>query len=319
MLKYVQKRLLQSIPVIIGITILSFAIMQLSPGDPLANFIDPSISLEDIEASREALGLNASWYTQYFNWISEVVKGNFGYTFNGNHSISKLILERLPNTLILTLTAFLLSFVIGVPIGVASAVRKNSALDYTFTVSSLIGVAIPSFFFGLLLIYVFSLKLGWYPSGGMIDLRAGHTGIRYIQDVFHHLALPAVVLSLSNIATVSRFTRSNMLDILKEDYIRTAKAKGLKKKAIIYKHALKNALIPVITIFGLSIPFLFSGAYITESIFNWPGMGQLGIQAIVDREYGIIMALNLITASLVLVGNLVSDILYALVDPRIRG
>jgi peptide/nickel transport system permease protein len=168
-------------------------------------------------------------------------------------------------------------------------------------------------------IYFFALILGIFPSGGMVNMRAGYVGFAYFTDILHHLILPAIVLSLGNIASVSRFTRSNMLDVLKEDYIRTAKAKGLRNKVILYKHAFRNALIPVVTIFGLSIPFLFSGAYITESIFNWPGMGQLGIKAIQDREYGIIMALNLITATLVLLGNLTSDILYAIVDPRIRS
>lgn len=318
MLKYIARRLLLSIPVIIGITILSFIIMKLSPGDPLANFINPSISMEDLEVSREALGLNDPLFVQYFKWIGQVVKGNFGYTYSGNHSISGLILERLPNTIILTLSAFVLSFVLGIPIGVIAAVRKNTRVDYGLTFFSLVGVAIPSFFFGLLVIYFFALVLGLFPSGGMINIRAGYTGYAYFTDVLHHLILPAIVLSLGNIASVSRFTRSNMLDVLKEDYIRTAKAKGLRNKAIIYKHAFRNALIPVVTIFGLSIPFLFSGAYITESIFNWPGMGQLGITAIQNREYGIIMALNLITATLVLLGNLTSDILYAIVDPRIR-
>lgn len=318
MLKYIARRLLLSIPVIIGITILSFIIMKLSPGDPLANFINPSISMEDLEVSREALGLNDPLFVQYFKWIGQVAKGNFGYTYNGNHSISGLILERLPNTIILTLSAFVLSFVLGIPIGVIAAVRKNTRVDYGLTFFSLVGVAIPSFFFGLLVIYFFALVLGLFPSGGMINIRAGYTGYAYFTDVLHHLILPAIVLSLGNIASVSRFTRSNMLDVLKEDYIRTAKAKGLRNKAIIYKHAFRNALIPVVTIFGLSIPFLFSGAYITESIFNWPGMGQLGITAIQNREYGIIMALNLITATLVLLGNLTSDILYAIVDPRIR-
>ena len=318
MLKYIARRLLLSIPVIIGITILSFIIMKLSPGDPLANFINPSISMEDLEVSREALGLNDPLFVQYFKWIGQVAKGNFGYTYSGNHSISGLILERLPNTIILTLSAFVLSFVLGIPIGVIAAVRKNTRVDYGLTFFSLVGVAIPSFFFGLLVIYFFALVLGLFPSGGMINIRAGYTGYAYFTDVLHHLILPAIVLSLGNIASVSRFTRSNMLDVLKEDYIRTAKAKGLRNKAIIYKHAFRNALIPVVTIFGLSIPFLFSGAYITESIFNWPGMGQLGITAIQNREYGIIMALNLITATLVLLGNLTSDILYAIVDPRIR-
>jgi peptide/nickel transport system permease protein len=318
MLKYIYKRLLVSIPVIIGITILSFLIMKLAPGDPLANFINPSISMEDLEKSRQALGLNDPVHIQYFKWIGEVLKGNFGYTYSGNHSISGLIMERLPNTVILTMSAFVLSFVVGIPVGVMGAVKKNTRVDYGLTLFSLFGVAIPSFFFGLLVIYVFSLILGIFPSGGMVNIRAGYTGFAYFTDVIHHLVLPAIVLSLGNIASVSRFTRSNMVDVLKEDYIRTAKAKGLKHKAIVYKHALRNALIPVVTIFGLSIPFLFSGAYITESIFNWPGMGQLGIRAIQDREYGIIMALNLITATLVLMGNLISDILYAIVDPRIR-
>lgn len=318
MLKYISKRLLISIPVIIGITILSFIIMKLSPGDPLANFINPSIDMADLEKSRQALGLNDPLYVQYFKWIGQVAKGNFGYTYSGNHSISGLILERLPNTVILTLSAFVMSFVVGIPLGVIGAVKKNTRTDYGITLMSLVGVAIPSFFFGLLVIYVFALILGIFPSGGMVNIRAGYTGFAYYTDILHHLVLPAVVLSLGNIASVSRFTRSNMLDILKEDYIRTAKAKGLRNKAVIYRHALRNALIPVVTIFGLSIPFLFSGAYITESIFNWPGMGQLGIRAIQDREYGIIMALNLITATLVLTGNLISDILYAIVDPRIR-
>ncbi|MGM0432847.1 MAG: ABC transporter permease [Spirochaetota bacterium] len=318
MLKYIARRLLLSIPVIIGITILSFGIMKLSPGDPLANFVNPSISLEDLEASRQSLGLNDPIPVQYVKWIGQVVRGNFGYTYSGNHSVSALILERLPNTLILTLSAFVLSFVVGIPIGVIAAVKKNTHVDYGLTIFSLVGVAIPSFFFGLLVIYFFALMLGIFPPGGMVNIRAGYTGFAHYMDVLHHLVLPAIVLSLGNIASVSRFTRSNMLDVLKEDYIRTARAKGLRNKSIMYKHALRNALIPVITIFGLSIPFLFSGAYITESIFNWPGMGQMGINAIQDREYGIIMALNLITATLVLLGNLISDILYAVVDPRIR-
>lgn len=318
MTSYIVKRLIQSIPVIFGITVLSFAIMKLAPGDPLANFVNPNISMQDLQASREALGLNDPWYVQYFEWLQEVVRGNLGYTYAGNHSIRTLIARRLPNTIILTLSAFVLSFVVGVPIGVVAAVRKNTRVDYGLTLFSLVGVATPAFFFGLLMIYLFSITLGVFPPGGMVNVRAGYTGFARTLDVMYHLILPAIVLSLGNIATVSRFTRSNMLDVLKEDYIRTARAKGLRNKVVIYRHAFRNALIPVVTIFGLSIPFLFSGAYITESIFNWPGMGSLGIQAIQDREYGIVMALNLITATLVLLGNLTADILYAIVDPRIR-
>lgn len=318
MIRYIVRRLIQSIPVIFGITMLSFAIMKLAPGDPLANFVDPTISMEDLEASRAALGLNRPWYIQYSSWIREVLRGNLGYTYSGNHSIRGLIARRFPNTIILTFSAFILSFTVGVPIGVTSSIKKNTRVDYGLTVFSLVGVAVPAFFFGLLMIYLFSIILGVFPAGGMVNVRAGYTGFARVVDIAHHLVLPVIVLSLSNIAAVSRFTRSNMVDVLKEDYIRTAAAKGLRHRVIIYKHAFRNAIIPVITIFGLSIPFLFSGAYITESIFNWPGMGSLGIQAIQDREYGIVMALNLVTATLVLMGSLVADILYAAADPRIR-
>lgn len=316
--KYILRRIIQSIPVIIGITLLTFAIMQLAPGNPLQTMIDPKVSLEEIERAEQNLGLDKPVIVQYFNWLKEIFKGNLGYSVKTQQPVSKLIGERLPATLLLTITAFIVSFCIGVPLGVYSATNKYTKSDYSLTVFAFIGISIPSFFFGLGLIYLLSIKLGWFPTSGLKTIGANLTGLAAFKDQLMHLILPATVLALPNMATVMRFTRSSMIDVMQNDYIRTARAKGLKEKVVRYKHALRNALIPVVTIFGLSIPFLFGGAYITETIFNWPGMGSLGISAITAREYPIIMGLNLFTSVLVLFGNLTADVLYAFVDPRIR-
>ncbi len=318
MFNYVVRRILQSIPVIIGITIITFAIMQLAPGNPMETMIDPKIPVEDIQRAQEKLGMDQPVLVQYFNWLKEIFKGNLGYTVKTQQPVAKLISERLPATLLLTISAFILSFCLGVPLGVFSATHKYSKGDYGLTVFSLIGISIPSFFFGLSMIYVFAIKLGWFPTSGIASVKGNLTGMALFLDQLWHLALPALVLALPNMATTMRFTRSSMIDVMRNDYIRTARAKGVKEKTIRYSHALRNALIPVVTLIGLSIPFLFGGAYITESIFAWPGMGSLGIDAITGREYPIVMGLNLVTSALVLGGNLLADILYALVDPRIR-
>jgi peptide/nickel transport system permease protein len=316
--KYVLKRLLQSIPILIGITIMTFSIMQLAPGNPMQTMINPKISAEEMQRAQEKLGFNDPIYIQYFKWMKEVAQGNLGYTVKTGQPVGKLILERLPATLLLTGTAFLMAFSIGVPLGVYSATHRYRLPDYMLTVFSFIGISIPSFFFGLGMIFVFALKLGWLPTSGMITIGADHTGYALFLDYLKHVIMPATVLALPTIAVVMRFTRSSLLEVLNQDFIRTADAKGLSQQKVYLKHALRNALIPVITVFGLSIPFLFGGAYITEHIFNWPGMGSLGIQSIVAREYPVIMALNLFTSMLVMFGNLLADVMYAWTDPRIR-
>jgi peptide/nickel transport system permease protein len=316
--KYVLKRLLQSIPILIGITIMTFSIMQLAPGNPMQTMINPKISADEMQRAQEKLGFNDPIYIQYFKWMKEVAQGNLGYTVKTGQPVGKLILERLPATLLLTGTAFLMAFSIGVPLGVYSATHRYRLPDYVLTVFSFIGISIPSFFFGLGMIFVFALKLGWLPTSGMITIGADHTGYALFMDYLKHVIMPATVLALPTIAVVMRFTRSSLLEVLNQDFIRTADAKGLSQQKVYLKHALRNALIPVITVFGLSIPFLFGGAYITEHIFNWPGMGSLGIQSIVAREYPVIMALNLFTSMLVMFGNLLADVMYAWTDPRIR-
>ena len=316
--KYIRKRLLQAIPVIFGITILTFFIMKLAPGGPLTGMISPRTSSESIQRAMEAMGLNKPIIVQYWNWLKELLQGNLGYsTYNGQAVLAQ-ILERLPATLLLTVTAFVLSFVVGIPLGVYSATHKYSKADYGLTVFSFVGISIPSFFFGMGLIYIFALKLGWLPTSGFGSSTFRGEGLALVLHKLKYLIMPAAVMSLSNIATVMRFARSSMIETLNQDYIRTARAKGLSEKVVIYRHALKNSLIPVITIFGQSIPNLFGGAYITEKVFAWPGMGLLGVDAINNRDYQILMGLTLFTAILVLLGNLLADLMYAFVDPRIR-
>ena len=316
--QYIVRRVLQSIPVLIGITMLTFLIMQLAPGNPMQTMIDPRIPVEEIQRAEENLGFNKPLIIQYFSWLKEIIRGNLGYSVKTRQPVAEMIGERLPATLLLTITAFIVSFILGVPLGVYSATHKYTKSDYGLTIFAFIGISIPSFFFGLGLIFLLSLKAGVLPTSGLVSIGMGYTGWAMFIDKLRHLIMPAIILALPNMATVMRFTRSSMIDVLNQDYIRTARAKGLKEKVVRYKHALRNAMIPVVTIFGLSIPFLFGGAYITETIFNWPGMGSLGIAAITAREYPIVMGLNLFTSTLVLLGNLLADVMYAFVDPRIR-
>jgi len=316
--KFVIKRVLQAIPILFGITILTFLIVKAAPGNPMQTMIDPNLSPEELQRAKDNIGLNDPIFVQYINWMSEILKGNLGYTIKTGEPVAKLIVERLPATLILTGSAFVLAFVLGVPLGVYSATHRYKLPDYVLTVFAFIGISVPSFFFGLGVIFIFALKLGWLPASGITTIGADYTGIALFWDYLRHVLMPAVVLALPTVAVVMRFTRSSMLEVLSQDFIRTAKSKGVSQRVVHLKHALRNALIPVITIFGLSIPFLFGGAYITEYIFNWPGMGSLGIQSIEGREYPTIMALNLFTSTLVMMGNLTADIMYAWADPRIR-
>lgn len=318
MRSYITKRLLQALPILVGITLLTFLIMQLAPGNPMRTMINPRVTPEELARAEAALGLDKPLIVQYFNWLKEISQGNLGYTIKTGEPVAKLIVDRLPATLMLTGSAFLLSFALGVPLGVYSATHKYSKTDYGLTVVSFIGISIPSFFFGIALIYVFAVKLNWFPTSGLQTINLAGSEWEILIDRLRHLIMPAFVLALPQMAKVMRFTRSSMIDVMTQDYIRTARSKGLDESVVRFKHALRNASIPVITVFGISIPFLFGGAYITETIFNWPGMGSLGIAAITGREYPVIMGLNLFTSMLVLLGNLLADVLYAFVDPRIR-
>ena len=312
--KYILQRLLIAVPVIFGVTVVAFFIMTLAPGDAVDMLVSPGLSPQDIALKKQSLGHDQPVYVQYVRWLQEMLHGNLGYSFTNRQPVTERIFDRFGPTFTLAMSALLLSYIIAIPIGVLAAVRQYSVLDYSATIFSFLGVSIPSFFFGLLMIYFFSLKLDLFPTGGMQSVGQGFSW----SDRLSHLVLPVIVLSLQNTGVVMRYTRSSMLDVVHQDYVRTARGKGLKKQAVLVRHGLRNSLIPVITLVGLQLPILLSGAIITEQIFNWPGMGRLTVEAINQRDYPTIMGLNLMIALMVVAGNLVADVMYGLADPRIR-
>lgn len=304
-----------AIPLLIGITIVSFAIMQAAPGDPASLMIDPSLKPEDKQKYIERYGLDDPVHIQYFRWVSNMVQGDFGDSFiKRGMPVSELIMARLPNTLLLMIVSTFLAMIIAIPFGIYSAMRPYSKLDYSVTVASFLGVATPNFWLGLILIMVFAVNLGWFPTGGVATLNAPFS----IWDRIHHLILPAFVLATADMAALTRYTRSSMLEVLHQDYMRTARSKGFKETKVVLKHGLRNGLIPIITIFGLMLPSFIGGAAITEKVFAWPGIGSLFIDSAFQRDYPVVMAITVISSVLVVLGNLIADILYAIFDPRIE-
>lgn len=314
MRKYLLKRLLIAIPVLIGVTICSFIIVNLAPGDPVDMYVNPDATLDQIEMTRAALGLDQPMYVRYFKWLGELFQGNLGFSFATREPVVNLLADRMGATLLLMGVSLVVGYLIAIPLGILSAVKQNTWIDYLTTGGSFLGVSIPSFFLGLGLVYIFSLQLGWLPTGGMSTLG----GDGNLVDQLKHMILPVIVLSASICGNMIRYVRSSMLEVLKEDYIRTAKAKGLKSMMVVIKHGLRNSLIPIITVIGMDIPKLIGGAVVTEQIFQWPGLGQLTISSISSRDYATLMAINLLSAIAVLVANMLADILYSAADPRIH-
>lgn len=319
MLKYLLKRILQAIPILIGISLISFILINLAPGDPTTMMIDPRISTADLARLRTNLGIDQPIFIRYFYWLKAVLVGNLGYSYQSSRPVLDMILERLPATLILTLSSFLLTFLLAVPLGIFSAIRKGKISDYLITFLSFVGMSLPSFWLALMLLLIFSLRLHWLPTAGMLSFDYLDAPLyRQAGDMFWHLLLPLVTLTIGSVAALSRYQRSSMLEVLSQDFIQAARARGLSEGKIVYRHALSNAMLPLITIFGLSLPGLFGGAFIVETIFAWPGMGRLGVAAIFSRDYPVIMGVVMISALLIIVGNLLADIMYAWADPRIR-
>lgn len=318
MLKYIIRRLLHMIPVILIISIVIFGIIKMAPGDPVGTNLDPKATAEQRAAERARLGLDKPLPVQYWNWLTRSVKGDFGDSYIYKKPVSDVVPNFIWNTFLLNMVDFILAFLISIPIGIICAVKQYSKTDNFWTVFSIIGISMPSFFFGLLLIYIFSVKLNAFPINGMVTPGKNATGWAHIKDVLYHMFLPALVLVIGSMASLVRYTRTSMLEVINQDYIRTARSKGLSEKVVIYKHAFRNALIPIMTIIGFWIPGLFSGAVILETTFVWPGIGNVMMDAISARDYNLIMALNMFFALLTLLGNLLADIGYALVDPRIK-
>lgn len=310
-----------AVPLLLGITFVTFGMMHLAPGGVSAVFIDARVRGEEERmAIIRRFGLDQPLPVRYARWLGRVLQGDFGYSLVQRRPVLELIAERIPATLQLTLPAVLVSVLVAIPIGVLSAVRQYSIADNLATLSAFIFVSTPSFFLGLVAIIIFSVQLGWLPISGMSTFGLQDpTWWTIFIDRLRHLVIPAgIVLGLGFTAGLIRYVRGNMLEVIRQDYIRTAQAKGVRQRVVIWKHALRNVLLPVVTILGLWFPFLLSGAVIAETISAWPGMGRLFVAAVFARDFPLVMGINMLIAVLVVAGNLLADIAYTLLDPRIR-
>ena len=318
---YILRRVLISVPLLLGILTINFFIIRLAPGDPAEIFYNPEMSPEAKENIRKVYGLDQPLHIQYIKYIKGVTSLEFGYSFAKKRPVIDEILDSLPNTLQLSILALLLDMVLGILIGILAAVRQYSAFDAVARISSLTFYSMPSFYLGLMVLFLFAGGvLHWLPASGMEDIVRVESmnGWERLIDRLKHILLPTITLGIGAAASTSRYMRGQLLEVIRQDYMRTARAKGLSETVVIFKHGLRNALMPIITIIGLSLPFLFSGAVIVENVFGWPGMGRVAVDAAFQRDYPMFLAVNLIFATMVIVGNLVADLLYAVVDPRVR-
>lgn len=313
MKKYILKRLLELIPVLILVSLFSFFIIQASPGDPIDNYVRPGMTEEQIEDIKEEYELNGTLAQQYFRWMSHIMRGDLGTSIHQNRPVVDIIAERLPATLMLMGTALAFSLMIAIPLGLWAGLRKNKRSDNIISLISYLGISIPPFWLAMIGIILFSLKLHLLPSGGV------HTvNVNTAADLLWHMILPAFVLSLNNMAIFTRYIRSNTISQLEEDYVQTAMAKGTGKRKILFRHVLKNCLLPIITLAGINIAGLVCGSFVVETIFSWPGIGRLAMDAVGNRDFPLIMGYTMFSCIILILGNLIADVLYAVVDPRIR-
>lgn len=304
MLKYIIKKLIMMIPTLLGLTIIVFMILHLSPGDPVDLIVGPNATPEVYENIRGSLGLDKPLLVQYFKFLGNTLRGDLGRSILQQRPVLDIIIERFPVTLEVGLYSLLLSFIIAIPIGIIAAVKRNTAVDYLSMSAALVGISMPTFWFGLLLLYLFAYKLGWFPISGY--------------GTWKHLILPIITVGLTDAASTARMARSSMLEVIRQDYIRTARAKGLKEKVVMNKHALKNAMIPIITLLGMRIGWIIGGSVTLELVFGRPGLGRLMVDAIFSRDYPVVQGSMLLLTASVMIGNIISDVLYAIVDPRIK-
>ena len=317
--KFILKRIFQTIPLLIIVSLISFFIIRLSPVDPLAELrLNPSISQETLAKEKARLGLDKPIIVQYGLWAKSFIKGDLGITSNGE-KVSVKLLERIPNTLILTLIVIFMTWSVGVPLGILGAIYNKTKLDRILTILSSVGMAIPSFFFAILLL-IFAVKTGWFPVGGLTSYDFNDMNFfGKFFDIAHHLVLPVTVLFTLSLAGLQRQMRANMLDVLDSDYIKFARAKGLSENKIIFKHALRNAINPMITLLGFEFAGLLSGAALTEYVFQYPGLGRLILEAVMKSDINLVMASLMIGSIMLVLGNLIADILLIITDPRVRG
>ncbi len=311
--RYIMRRVLIMVPTLIGVSMILFSIMMIAPGGPEAVLMGDDISPEAAARIRANLGLDQPAPVQYLRWFTAMVQGDLGNSFRTGEPVLSIILDRLPNSLTLTLAAFVFALAVAIPFGVLASVKHNSWIDKLMSVLAFFGVSFPSFWLGIVFILIFADRLGWFPVSGM----ATYGMESDIANRLHHLILPAVTLGSVQMATYMRFTRSGMLEVLRQDYIRTANAKGLHPSRVVLRHGLRNGLISVVTIVGLSLPALIGGAVLTETIFAWPGVGRLAVNAVFQRDYPVIMGVNMVVAFTTVMVNLLVDVVYTMIDPRI--
>lgn len=315
MKKYTLKRILIAIPTFLGITILVFGLCYMASGSPLELLLsNQNISEAEVLRQAEKLGLDQPVYIQYLSWIKNFLMGNLGTSYRTGGAVLTMIMNALWPTILLTLSAVLVACIISFPLGIQSARHQNGVWDNISSVFSFISTSTPSFFMALVFLYIFSVRLGILPIGGMYDSGRGTS----LLSLLRHLIMPAVVLGSTMIGTLIQYIRSSMLEVMREDYVRTARAKGLKERAVVVRHILRNSLIPVVTYLGMEIPMLIGGAVVTEQVFSWPGLGNLMLKSISARDYPVIMGVTIVTAIAVLVFNLLTDLFYGVLDPRIR-
>ncbi len=314
MSRYLLSRFFQSLVLLWLVSMIAFAVLHLAPGGPLSQFaLSPGMTQEQIERITEQMGLNRPLPIQYLDWAGHLLIGDWGESFRDGRSVLTVIGAHLGATLQLMVSSTILAVLLGTWVGVLGAIRRYSTFDYLATVGAMVALSIPTFWFGLVTIYIFSVRLGWLPAGNMFTIGDGS-----LLDYLHHLIAPCVVLGLVTVAIWSRYMRSSMLEVVNQDYIRTARAKGVPERSILWRHAIRNALLPMIAIAGLQLPTLLSGALVTETVFTWPGMGRLFLDSLNYRDYPVVMGILIFSAVLVLVGNLLADLFYAVADPRIR-
>jgi peptide/nickel transport system permease protein len=309
------RRTVQSIVLLIIVSIVGFSILNLAPGGPMAAYsVNPTLTHEERERIAEQMGLNDPIPVQYWRWATGLVQGDWGTSFRDSQAVTQILSNRLPATIELMVTSTVIAVTIGTVVGVLGAMRKNSLFDYLSTFGAMVALSIPTFWFGLMVIYLFSEELGWLPSGG----RSTIGGNGSLWDQARHLVAPALVLALVTVAIWSRYARSSLIDALNQDYIQTARAKGLHERSVVIRHGIRNAVMPMVTLAGLQLPALFGGALVTETVFSWPGMGRLFVDSLEYRDYPVMMGILMLTAIMVIIGSFVADLMYALVDPRIR-
>ena len=321
MLRYVSRRLGQALILLVGISLISFAIMYLAPGDPIKLLADRNAPPHEIARIRQVYGLDDPVYVQYWRWVTKAIRGDFGNSLISGQPVWDMIMERMPNTVYLNLIVAIIIYAIALPVGIISAIKQYSWFDHFVTTFSFIGRCMPGFFFAMLLIYFVAIPVQWIPISGMSTYGVNFKSAPFfavVLDRARYLIMPVLVLAFGGMAGLVRFMRASMLEVKKQDYVRTARAKGLSERVVVYTHALRNALLPIVTMVGFEIPILFSGAFIIEVIFSWPGVGMVGMRAITQRDYPVVMAFNTIGAILMVLGNFVADMLYVVVDPRIK-